>query len=83
MLTTSKVALGALVEKESILQVARSGNFLGTAIWPWRIAFIVGVDFLAFVLAINMRTPGMGVIGSPFPHGASYVALHASKSSSI
>ena len=73
--TTSEVTLGALVEEQSVLQVARSRDFLGTAIWARRVAFVVIFGSLALGIAAQMRAFAVGLESRPLTHFSCYVAF--------
>jgi hypothetical protein len=76
--TTSEVALGALVEEQRILQVARSRDFLHSSIWPRRVALVIFVELLALGVAISMCAFGIGLESRPLPHPACSVAIRCS-----
>jgi hypothetical protein len=78
MPTTSEVALGALVEEQCILQVARRRDFLRSSIWPRRVALIIVVELLTFGVAIDMCAFGIGLESRPLPHPACSVAIKCS-----
>ena len=73
--TTSEVALGALVEEERILQVARRGDFLGSAVWTRRVALVVVVKLLALGVAVRRCAFRIGFESRPLPHYSCIVAI--------